>query len=122
MAEINEVYGNDYKKKSSDDRVAHIVKLIAANIAHKEFAFRNESHEIWQGNNMRPEAIQQLVDQVITINKNMKLVYINKRGDGVNMFPYLVNGAVEYFVLIDLSKEKVKLYSLYITPTNVEPF
>lgn len=122
MAELGEAFGKDYQQKSSSDKVAYAAKVIAANIANKEFVFRSDSQDIWVGNNMLPNAIQIMVDQVRSINSMYRLQYIDKRTEKVNMLPYLVNGAVEYFALIDLTDVKVKIYTLYVTPTNVEPF
>lgn len=120
MAEIGEVYGKNYEQQSYQERIRYAVKLIATNIAHKKFSFRYDSTIMWRGNNMYPDAIKTLLTQVQKISPELRLTHINKTTDMINIFPYLVNGPVEYFVLTDLSGKQVKMYSLYITPTLME--
>ena len=123
MASIGEVYGNDFQAKAVYDKAAYVAKLYAANIVHKQLSFRNEGYTMWNGNNMKPEIIKTLISQVSGNNPKFRLVHVPKTSSDINMFPYLINGAVEYFIVVDMSsKDNVQLYSIYITPTQMEAF
>jgi len=122
MASIGEVYGNDFEKKALHDKALYVAKLYASNIVHKQFTFRNEGQAMWNGNNMKPEIIEALVEQVQINNRRFRLKHVVKSSNDVNMFPYLINGAVEYFIVIDMSGNKTQLYSIYITPNSMEAF
>lgn len=122
MASIGEVYGNDFQQKALYDKAVYIAKLYASNIVHKQFTFRNEGQSMWNGNNMKPEIIQALIQQVQSNNSKFRLKHIGKTSSDINMFPYLINGAVEYFVVVDMSGEHTQLYSIYITPNRMEAF
>jgi hypothetical protein len=122
MASIGEVYGNDFQQKAVHDKAVYVAKLYAANIAHLQFNFRNEGQSMWNGNNMKPEIIQALAQQVQANNPKFRLKHISKTSGDINMFPYLINGAVEYFVVVDMSGNRTQLYSIYITPNRMEAF
>jgi len=122
MASIGEVYGNDFQQKAVYDKAVYVAKLYASNIAHKQFTFRNEGESMWNGNNMKPEILDALAQQVAMNNPKFRLKHICKTSNDINMFPYLINGAVEYFVIIDMSGDKTQLYSIYITPNRMEAF
>lgn len=122
MASINDVYGKNYQRESVGERVAYAVKLLASNIAHKNFVFNYDSNVAWNGNNMKKEAIDLLMTQVKSINPKFRAVHIPKTSPKINMFKYLINGSVEYFIVTDLSGEEGKIYSVYITPTKMEPY
>lgn len=122
MASINDVYGNDFQERATHDKASYVAKLYAANIVHKQFSFRNEGDTMWVGNNMKPEIISALIDQVKSNNSKFRLHHVNKTTPQVNMFPYLINGAVEYFVVVDMTGNKTQLYSIYITPKHMEAF
>ena len=120
MASINEVYGKNYQEESASDSIKSNVKLIATNIAHHKINFRYESKSIWDGLNMNPSAIDQLCSLTRDLNHKLRLMYIAKTTKEIAMFPYLIDGPVEYFILIDLSDAPIKLYSLYVTPNLIE--
>lgn len=122
MASIGEVYGQNFKQQASHDKAVYVAKLYASNIVHKQFNFSNEGAAMWNGNNMKPEIIKALSEQVRTNDSKFRLVHISKTGPDINMFPYLVNGAVEYFVVVEMIQDKVQLYSIYITPNRMEAF
>jgi hypothetical protein len=124
MSNINEVYGASFQENAIKDKAMYAAKLYATNIAHKQFNFRNESPDMWVGHNMRPDILTQFVPLVQTVNPNMRLIHIQKTDqEKINMFPYLIKGPVEYFILVDLSpKTKTQLYSLFITPFNMDAF
>lgn len=121
MASIGEVYGNDFQKRATHDKAVYVAKLYATNIVHRQFSFRNEGQSMWNGHNMKPEIIRILTEQVRLANPKFRLQHIDKTSGEVNIFPYLINGPVEYFVVVDMSKN-VQLYSIYITPTHMEAF
>lgn len=120
MAAVNEVYGNNFAERAQIDKAQYIAKLCGTNIAHKQFNFRNDNSGMWSGNRIRPEALQALADTVRTVNPNMRLVYVDKTTSAVNRFPYLVNGTVEYFNVVEIADRQI--YSVYITPSQMEVF
>ena len=120
MANIGEVYGNNFQSQAISDRALYAAKLCATNIVHKEFNFRNDSESMWTQHNMKKEAIQALIDQVKINNPVFRLVHVPKTSLNINRFPYLINGAVEYFNVVDI--EKNQIYSIYITPLMMEAF
>lgn len=125
MAVINEVYGSDFQHKALHDKAMHAANIFAQNIAHKQFNFRNDSSYMWNGNNMKPEVISELKRQSRINNPNIELIHISKTSNKVNSFPYLINGAVEYFIMVDTEhsdKGKTQVYSLYITPNYMSAY
>lgn len=120
MAQIGEVYGENYREQSKFDRMKYAVKLIAMNMANKNFAFRHDSGDMWKEHNMSLDAIKLLMRQVQTVNPKLRVTHIDKTTNKINIFPVLVNGPVEYFVITDLSEPQIKLYSVYITPSLME--
>lgn len=125
MASINEVYGGNFQQQAVNEKALYAANLYASNISHKQFSFRNDSKEMWECNNMKPDIIKALVEQTQSNNPHVRLVHIPKTSNDINMFPYLINGPVEYFTLIDISKvgeSRTQIYSLYITPLLMEAF
>lgn len=125
MANIGDVYGKDFQQRACLDKAVHASSIYAQNIAHKQFNFRNNSSEMWDGNNIKPEIIRSLCEQVRSGNKYMELVHIPKTAGLVNMFPYLINGAVEYFLAVDTehsAQKKTPVYSIYITPSYMSAY
>lgn len=122
MAEIGEVYGKDYAQTSKLEKIKYTVKLLASNIANRNFTFRHDSSDMWTNGNMPIEAIKLLLEQVQKINPKFKITYVDKTSAQVNIFPFLINGPVEYFIVTDLSEDRVKIYSLYISPSIMEAF
>ncbi len=122
MASIGEVYGNDFQERAVHDKAAYVAKLYASNIVHKQFSFRNEGHSMWIGMNMKSDIIKELTSQVLANNAKFRLVHISKTSPELNIFPYLINGPVEYFVVVEIADKHTQLYSIYITPTQMEAF
>ena len=121
MASISEAYGSNYKEKSCEEAIMSNARLIANNIINRKFTFCYSNQAMWSGSNMTKSAIDTLVT---SINRNQKtrIKHILKTSEDIAMFPYLVNGPVEYFVIVDLKTNPTKLYSIYITPTVIEAF
>jgi hypothetical protein len=123
MASLNAVYGDKFQEQAVKDKAVYVAKLYATNIVHKQFAFRQEAHEMWQGHNMKPDIIRALVQMVPAINDGFRVVHIPKTSTKINMFPYLIDGSVEYFVVVDLTNQTAtQLYSIYITPQSMEVY
>ena len=125
MASINEVYGGQFKEQSVMDKALYAVKLFGTNIAHKQFSFRNDTPDMWNKNNMKPEVIQALIKHVPSVNPNINIVHIPKTSKDINMFPYLINGPVEYFAVVDTEHStsgKTQIYSIYITTLKMDAF
>ena len=120
MASVQEVYGNNYNVEACYQRLNYSAKVLASNIAHLNFNLRHDSEYMWEGNNMKREAIKLMIDKVQNMNPKFIMDHVPKTSQLINMFPYLINGSVEYFRIID--KDRQRLYLLYITPFNIEPF
>ena len=121
MASIAEAYGSNYQEKSCTEAIISNARLISNNIANRKFTFRYSSNAMWSGANMKLEGIKVLVD-LCNQNPGTRIKHISKTGPDTVMFPYLINGPVEYFVVVDLKSNPTQLYSIYITPTLVEAF
>ncbi len=125
MASINEVYGDNFKASAITDKAVYAAKLLSSNIAHKQFNFRNETPEMWEGNNMKADIIKVLTKHPSSLNANIRVVHIPKISKDINMFPFLINGPVEYFVVIDTEKainNQTQIYSIYITNMKMEAY
>lgn len=120
MANVTEVYGNNYSAEACQARITYSVKILSSNIAQLSFNIRHDSEYIWSGNNMKPQAIAGIISSVTEMNNYFHINHIIKTSPLVNMLPYLIDGPVEYFRLIDLKNNR--LYLLYITPYNMEPY
>jgi len=120
MASVQEVYGNNYNLEACYQRLNYSAKVLATNIAELNFKIRHDSQYLWLNNNMKPEAIKLIIDKVHNINSRFVMERIDKTSQMVNMFPYLIDGAVEYFRIVDL--QRYRIYLLYITPFNIEAY
>jgi hypothetical protein len=124
MASLSEVYGENYKNQSVAAALTQAAKIYATNMSQRQFNFRNDTPEMWQGNNMKTDAINLLQTYVQNMNPEMRLIHCDKtQPNEINCFPYLKNGAVEYFLLVDTKgEEQARVYSLSITPQQMESF
>ncbi len=122
MASINEVYGKQFREKAVLDKALNAAKLLSTNIAHKQFNFRHESPDMWNGNNMKEEVINTLVKSPSALNPNLRVIHISKTSNEIDMFPYLINGPVEYFVVIETTDKDTRIYSIYITSMKMEAY
>lgn len=123
MASLNAVYGDKFQEQAIKDKALYVAKLYATNIVHRQFAFRQESIEMWQGCNMKPDIIQIIMQLVPSINNGFRLMHIPKTSNRINIFPYLIDGPVEYFVVVDFTNQnKTQMYSIYITPQSMEVY
>ena len=120
MASVQEVYGKNYNVEACYQRLNYSAKILATNIAELNFKIRHDSDQLWDGNNMKPEAVKLIIDKVQNINPHFVMDHIGKSTQLVNMFPYLIDGAVEYFRIVDLLRKRI--YLMYITPVNIEPY
>jgi len=120
MAEIGEVYGQRYQDESQIQRMEYAVNIISNNIVHLNLKSKFQSRSMWNGHNLKPLAVQSLIKSVHERDSKMILQHIPKTSNMVNMFPYLIDGEVEYFRLLNLNVNKV--YLLYLTPVCMEPY
>lgn len=120
MSSLKLVYGDTYETDIKKDYELQIIKLFANNIANKEFTLSYNSCKIWERNNLSGEIITKIIEEAQSINPDIRLTHVNKNSKYINMFPCLIEGAVEYFVLTDL-KDGV-MYSIYITPEKMNVF
>ena len=119
MASVYEVYGGNYANEAMLGRIEFAAKGLAQNIAQLELNKRLETDMLWQGNNMEPEAVAMIRNKVLEISPHLRIDHLNKQRDS-DMVPYLINGAVEYFRLVDYRAGKIYLF--YITPFNMEQY
>ena len=121
MATIGEVYGQNFKEVSHFEKAKYGAKNHGKNIANRQFSFRQNTFEMWNGENMTKDCIE-ILCQTVRENKHMRIVHIDKQDHRrLSALPYLINGPVEYFVVVDLEpKFKSQAYTLYITPTKME--
>lgn len=123
MAKISEAYGDNYFSETNQNSLNHMCSLFVSNIVGLNLNLRQNNKCLWDGANMKDESIHTLVKGVGERNKLMRLVHISKTSGLVSkVFPYSINGPVEYFVLVDMTGAEIQIYSLYITPNQIEPF
>lgn len=125
MSSISQVYGSNFQEEASVARMEHTTRLLSTNICHKQFTFRNNNQDLFTKSNMKPSAVEMLQKQVASLNNELKLIRIDKTSPNVNMLPYHINGPVEYFAVMDLSKVKdgkTQVYFIYITPILMEAY
>lgn len=123
MADLSDVYGNNFHSESYKSRVQYILNNIAKNFCHRNFKFRMaNSHEIWQeGKTLPKESIDYLIRKIKMGNPKMDIKHIDKNSDKINMLPLLiVDTPVEYFLIID--GEYNRAYTTYITPGEAGAF
>jgi hypothetical protein len=120
MSAIDEVYGNNYNVEICYQRMNFSAKVLAANIAQIAFNIRHDSEWMWRGNNMKEDAVKLMMDKVKNMNSDLIIYHIDKTTSMINMFPFLINGPVEYFRLVDLKRNRVYLF--YITPSQIEAY
>ena len=120
MAELGEVYGQTYHENAQVQKMKYAVNILANNISHLSLQSKFDTGPMWNGNNLKPETIPMISKEVISRNQKLVLQHIDKTTRMVNMFPYLIEGPVEYFRLINLDQKKI--YLIYVTPTQMEPY
>jgi hypothetical protein len=121
MASVVEVYGHNYSNEAILGRIEYSAKALAQNIAQLQFNMRHESDKLWEGNNMVKEAVGMIKTQVTSLSPHLKMDHIDKtQTDQTKMLPYLIDGAVEYFRILDYKRKKI--YLIYITPFNMETY
>jgi methionyl-tRNA synthetase len=123
MADLSDVYGQNFQTESYELRLNYILNNLANNIAHRQFKFHlHDNNELWnKSQNLTPQAIKTLIAKVKGVNKRMHLIHINKNSNQINMLPELIiDTPVEYFLIID--EEFGRAYFIYITPTEVNSY
>lgn len=123
MAEIKEVYGQNFCEESQQSKIDYLISQIANNVAHRQFNFRlTDPISLWDNkSSLKPQTIITLSNKVKQINPKMQLRYLNSQSKQINMLPRLVVGApVEYFMLID--QEYGRAYFLYLTHNEINAY
>jgi hypothetical protein len=121
MASVQEVYGRDYAGEALLGRIKYSANALSQNIAQLQFNMRHESDTLWKGNNMLKEAVGLIKTQVFNLAPHLKIDQIDKtQTEQTKMLPYLIDGAVEYFRILDYKRKKI--YLIYVTPFNMEAF
>lgn len=120
MAELSDVYGQNYQDDAKVSKNNHIINTVANNIGHRQFNFRLfDSDNLWEHqSNLSPKIINEIIEKVKNVNNKMYLVHIDKNSEAINMLPELiVDTPVEYFWIIDADNNRA--YYIYITPYQV---
>lgn len=123
MADLSDVYGQNYENESSQMRLDHIISNLANNIAHRQFKFKlHDNKELWsESQSLKPIAISRLISKIKGVNSKIHPIHINKHSSQINLLPELiVDTPVEYFMIIDA--EMNRAYYIYITPTEVNSY
>lgn len=123
MAELNDVYGQNYQDQSKISKNNHILNNIANNLAHRQLSFRLfDSNGLWDTtNNIPQQSIDELTNKIKNIDKYICLYHLDKKSDQMNMLPELViDSPVEYFLIIDGKFHRA--YFIHITPYEVTAY
>jgi hypothetical protein len=123
MADLSDVYGQNYEDESRQSRLDYIINNLANNISHRQFKFRlHDNNELWDSSqNLKKKVIDSLINKVKNINKKLHVNHIDKNSEKINMLPELiVDTPIEYFYIIDA--ELGRAYFIYITPTEVNSY
>lgn len=118
MASIKSVYGSTFHEDSINNHSTNLINLFSTNLANKEFTFSISSCDLWNNNGLSKEIILKLINAVQVKNPSVRLTHISKNSHYINMFPYIIKTAAEYFILTDLTDRK--FYSIYITPDKID--
>ena len=123
MANLSDVYGQNFQNEAQELRTGYLLNNIANNIGHRQFKFRlDDTNELWtQSQNIYDSHISLLIDKVRNINKKMNMIHLKKNTQQINMLPELiVDIPVEYFLIVD--SEYGRAYFIYITPSEVNSY
>lgn len=123
MADLNDIYGNNYQNESKNSKNNYVINTIANNIAHRQFNFKLfDSSDLWDiSNNLSSHTIDAITQKIKNINKQMYMYHIDKKSHNINMLPELViDTPVEYFWIID--GEYQRAYFIYMTPHEVNAY
>jgi hypothetical protein len=124
MADLSDVYGNNFQSQSQKSKIDHIISIIVTNISHRQFKFRMyDSDDLWKGSGYDLE--KNIIDSIITktqnLNNHLTVVHLHKNTEQINMLPELIiDVPVEYFMIID--EEYNKAYFIYLTPYEVNSY
>ena len=123
MADLSDVYGQNYQTESRSSRLDFILNGIANNIAHRQFKFHlHDNNELWNNaQSLDKKEIDMLIKKVANINSKIHLFNLDKNSDQMNMLPFLIiDTPVEYFMIIDADFNRA--YFIYLTPTEVNSY
>lgn len=123
MADLSDVYGQDFQNEARTARIDHLINVLANNIGHRQFKFKlHDNKELWSAEqNLKPEIIKLLITKIKSVNSKLHPIHINKRSPQLNLLPELIiDTPVEYFMIID--GEMNRAYYIYITPTEVNSY
>jgi hypothetical protein len=126
MADLCDVYGDQYRQESYQLRINHVLNKIATNLAHRDFQFRLEndsSAQIWSqygDRKMSSGSIEYLIKQMKTINPAMEVSHLQSIRDKQLIPELITDSPVEYLMIIDHQKNRA--YIIYITPMEVGAF
>lgn len=116
MAEISNVYGENYFEEAKKSRINHVAKILAANISNYQFEQRLDMSSLWdQDKNLKNVSINILLNSIMENNPKMIVTHINKNNQEINMLPYFIDtDSVEYFRVIDTVRSKIIFF--FVTP------
>lgn len=124
MADLNAAYGENFEQATSVNNYNRLISLIAQNIVNHNFSFNLDMKQLWDGMNMKKEAVKSLAKSVAQ-RYGLDIVQLDKRNPrDLTCLKYHINGPVEYFILVDGTGDTgiVKMFTLYLTPSYAEPY
>jgi len=120
MADILTEYGTDYKQDVLQDKRKNALDVIANNLANCELTFVYNSTSLWNNYNMYRGAIKAVLKRANALSPDTHIGHIDKRGSEVKQLPYLLNGTVEYWYVLNIPRKTI--YYCYSTPTQFESY
>ena len=81
MSELKEVFGTNYNLEACYQRLNYSAMILAVNIAKLNFKIRHESDSLWNGNNMRPEAIKLILIRYVKSIQSLLSILLIRRAN-----------------------------------------
>lgn len=124
MASLTELYGQKHQKETRQMKASSEINSWVNNICQMNLRFRVNTSEIWKQGNIYSSAKREFVKRMQLRNPKLKCQWINKvNKQELAAIPQLiVNSPVEYLLVLDNSKDKTRLYTIYLTPREVAPY
>jgi len=120
MADLSDVYGQNFQTEAKKSRVDYLLNIISNNLSHRQFKFKlQDTTELWDPTHeLHRKYLDVIIHKVHQINPKITVKHINKNSQQINMVPELiVDTPVEYFLIMDTELNRV--YLIYMTPTEV---
>src|SRR5437016_2783248 len=102
MADLSDVYGQNFQNEARQSRVDFILNGMANNIGHRQFKFKlHDTKDLWDGSqNLTKTNINNLINRVTAVNKKLHMKHLDKNSPQINMLPELIiDIPIEYFLI-----------------------